>query len=79
MCLGAIPWSGVRSVVCGARAADAARAGFDEGDKPLRWVRGLRRRGIKVARDVCRGEASAVLRRYSDTGGSIYNGRRAGR
>lgn len=34
MCLGAIPWSGVRRVVCGARGEDACEIGFDEGAKP---------------------------------------------
>lgn len=75
MCLGAIPWSGVGSVVCGARVEDAVRAGFDEGQRPARWCAGLRRRGIAVLRDVCRAEAAAVLRRYGDAGGEIYNGR----
>lgn len=75
MCLGAIPWSGVGSVVCGARIADAVRAGFDEGQRPAGWVGGLRRRGIAVLRDVCRAEAAAVLMRYGDAGGEIYNGR----
>lgn len=75
MCLGAIPWSGVRKLVCGARAADAIRAGFDEGDRPRRWVEGLRRRGIGVLRDVCRTEAASVLAVYREAGGRIYNGR----
>jgi tRNA(Arg) A34 adenosine deaminase TadA len=75
MCLGAIPWSGVRRLVCGARAADAALAGFDEGDKPPRWREGLKRRGIAVDTDVCRAEAAAVLMRYRETGGGAYNGR----
>jgi tRNA(Arg) A34 adenosine deaminase TadA len=73
MCLGAIPWSGVRRVLCGARGEDACEIGFDEGAKPLDWAGELNRRGIEVARDILRDEARAVLRRYAQTGGTIYN------
>ncbi|HEX5974432.1 MAG TPA: nucleoside deaminase, partial [Rubrobacteraceae bacterium] len=31
MCFGAIPWSGVRGLLCGARDEDARAVGFDEG------------------------------------------------
>lgn len=34
MCFGAIPWSGVSALLCGARGEDARAIGFDEGDKP---------------------------------------------
>ncbi len=64
MCFGAIPWSGVRQLVCGARASDAEAIGFDEGPKPARWVDALERRGIAVVRDLGRAEARAVLRAY---------------
>ncbi len=73
MCLGAIPWSGVRSVVCGARDEDARRLGFDEGSKPEHWVESLESRGIRVVRDVLREEAQAVLLDYHKRGGLIYN------
>lgn len=73
MCLGAIPWSGVRSVVCGARDEDARGIGFDEGHKPLDWVKSLESRGIDVVRDVLRQEAKAVLLEYKRGGGLIYN------
>jgi tRNA(Arg) A34 adenosine deaminase TadA len=75
MCMGAIPWSGVRRVVCGARGADVCAVGFDEGAKPLNWEREYASRGIAVQRDVCRAEAVAVLKRYVDNGGTIYNAR----
>ena len=75
MCLGAIPWSGVRRLVCGARDEDARAIGFDEGAKPPDWIAALERRGIVVLRDVLRGEAQAVLRDYRDAGGVIYNSR----
>ena len=51
MCLGAIPWSGVRSVICGARDEDARAIGFDEGSKPDDWIKSLKDRGIGVCRD----------------------------
>jgi tRNA(Arg) A34 adenosine deaminase TadA len=76
MCLGAIPWSGVRRVVCAARGEDACEIGFDEGAKPSDWVGELRKRGIDVVRDVLREEARAVLRQYASSGGLIYNARR---
>ena len=73
MCLGAIPWSGVRSLVCGAREEDARRIGFDEGTKPPDWGAALEQRGIPVIQDVCREEAAAVLQEYAAAGGQIYN------
>lgn len=73
MCFGALPWSGISSLVCGARKQDAEAAGFDEGDKPYQWVGSLRQRGIEVERGVLRSEAAAVLAYYSDNGGQIYN------
>jgi tRNA(Arg) A34 adenosine deaminase TadA len=72
MCLGAIPWSGVRRVVCGAHGEDAGAIGFDEGAKPTDWVGELRRRGIEVIRDVLREESQAVLQQYAASGGHIY-------
>ena len=76
MCLGAVPWSGVRHLVYGARGEDAESIGFVKGPKPAEWVGSLQERGITVARDVCRDEAVSVLRRYAEEGGAIYNGRR---
>jgi tRNA(Arg) A34 adenosine deaminase TadA len=76
MCMGAIPWAGIVSLLCGARGADAIRIGFDEGAKPAAWVRAFGARGIKVRRDVCRAEARVVLREYHARGGVIYGARR---
>lgn len=76
MCFGAIPWSGVMRLVCGARAADAEAIGFDEGPKPRAWAAALAARGIEVVRDVRRAEATAALRAYADAGRPIYNPRR---
>jgi tRNA(Arg) A34 adenosine deaminase TadA len=76
MCYGAIPWSGVRKVLCGARARDAGAIGFDEGLKPRSWVAALKKRGIAVTRDLCRPDAVAVFQFYKQTGGHIYNARK---
>lgn len=75
MCFGAIPWSGVRRLVCGAREEDARRIGFDEGPKTSNWVAALEQRGISVARDVYRDEAASILRYYVESGGIVYNAR----
>lgn len=73
MCFGAVPWSGVSSMVCGARKEDAEAAGFDEGDKPDHWVASLQQRGIEVRQDVLRHEAAQVLHAYAAQAGLIYN------
>jgi len=75
MCLGAIPWSGVRRVICGARDEDVRSIGFDEGTKPQNWVLSLETRGITVIQDVLREEARKVLSQYRELGGVIYNAR----
>ncbi len=75
MCLGAVYWSGVRGLVCGARDEDARAVGFDEGPKPPDWVQSLERRGIAVLQDVLRDRARAVLVQYRDAGGPLYNAR----
>jgi tRNA(Arg) A34 adenosine deaminase TadA len=76
MCLGAVTWSGIRRLVCGARGADAEETGFDEGEKPPAWTKTLERRGISVLRDIRREQAVSVLREYRAGGGVIYNPRR---
>lgn len=72
MCFGAVPWSGVRSLVCGARDEDARAIGFDEGPKMSNWAAALEKRGIQVVRDILREDAAAVLRHYAQVG-PIYN------
>ena len=76
MCLGAVPWSGVRRLVCGARDADAREVGFDEGLKPRRWREHLESLGIEVVCDVLREEARAVLVEFARAGRNAYNARR---
>jgi tRNA(Arg) A34 adenosine deaminase TadA len=75
MCLGALPWSGISSLVCGARDEDARDIGFDEGEKPIQWVDALENRSITVTRDIFRDKAKAIMQQYVDEGGIIYNGR----
>lgn len=74
MCFGAVPWSGVSRLVCGARDADARAIGFDEGAKLPDWPEALRARGIGLVRDVLRDDAAALLQEYARRGGHIYNG-----
>jgi tRNA(Arg) A34 adenosine deaminase TadA len=73
MCFGAIPWSGVTGLVCGATEEDARNAGFDEGAKPSDWPWHLAARGITVQREVLRSQAATVLAQYGASGGTIYN------
>ncbi len=73
MCFGAIHWSGVTRLVCGAREEDARSIGFDEGPKLREWQKALEKRGIDVVRDTLRDECIEVLRLYVQSGGLIYN------
>ena len=73
MCFGAVPWSGVNSMIWGAGKEDAEQAGFDEGDKPADWVESLERRGIRTQGGVLREEARAVLQHYAKRDGAIYH------
>ncbi len=75
MCFGAIPWSGIRELVAGARDEDARAIGFDEGPKLTEWQSALAGRGIKVVTDLQRAEAIAVLEDYRARDGHIYNSR----
>ena len=73
MCFGAVHWSGVSRLVCGARDEDARSIGFDEGPKRSDWVSSLEIGGISVVRDILRQEAIEVLREYAESGGILYN------
>ncbi len=75
MCLGAICWSGIRHLICGARGSDAEAIGFDEGPKPENWPTALEQRGITVTRDIGRSKATQVLQNYVGQGGEVYNSR----
>jgi tRNA(Arg) A34 adenosine deaminase TadA len=75
MCYGAVPWSGIRRLVFGARKSDAEAVGFDEGTKPRRWIHSLESRGIAVRGGVLRRPAAALLQAYAARGATIYNPR----
>ncbi len=74
MCLGAIAWSGLRRLVFSTPRQDVEAIGFDEGPATPRWRRELQRRGIAVRGPLLRRQGQAILRRYVERGGPIYNG-----
>ena len=74
MCLGAVLWSGVTRLVCGAAREDAERIQFDEGPVFAESYAYLRARGIEIVTGLLRAEASAVLEEYRALGGEVYNG-----
>jgi len=63
MCLGAIPWSGIKHIATAAREEDITSLGFDEGPKPEDWIKALQQRGISVSADIEREQAQAVYHR----------------
>ncbi len=73
MCLGAVLWSGVKRIVCGAAREDATRLKFEEGPVFPESYKYLENRGVAITRNVLRAEARKVLERYRSTGGPIYN------
>jgi tRNA(Arg) A34 adenosine deaminase TadA len=73
MCLGAILWSGVKRVVCGAARDDASRLSFEEGPVFPESYRYLEKHGVAIVRNVLRDEARAVLELYRAKSGRIYN------
>ena len=73
MCLGAISWSGISSLVCGALAEDARAIGFDEGPIHPNWQQELEQRGIATTTQVLRQQVIEVLRVYQQQGGDLYN------
>ncbi len=74
MCLGAVLWSGVQRIVCGATRADATSIGFDEGPVFTESWDYIARRGVHPTYEVRREEARSVLLRYLELSGPIYNG-----
>ena len=67
-------WTGIQRVVSATTGEDVERiVGFDEGPIPEDWAARLESRGIEVEREVLREEACAVLRRYAELGGEVYN------
>jgi len=73
MCYGASVWAGIERILIGARRVDVeSLTEFDEGPMPRNWIQGLKRRGIRVTRDVLRKEARQVLKRYQENAGLPY-------
>ena len=74
MCYGALIWSGISEMICGARGEDVERlTGFDEGPLHPDWVNEAGKRGISIKRDILREKACEVLHLYMKEGGCIYN------
>ena len=79
MCVGAVLWSGIRSlVIAGADPEMMAITGFDEGPMPADWREELKNRGIELIEGVMREEALADFRVFAATNPEVYNGRRGG-
>lgn len=76
MCYGAVPWSGVRSLVVAGDGPELEQlTGFDEGPVHPNWQQELEKRGISVVKDVLREEAVAVFRAFGESQALVYNGR----
>ncbi len=74
MCLGATLWSGISRVVIAASREDALALGFDEGPVFTESYDYLKSRGVEITRGLQQAEARAVLERYRELGGPVYNG-----
>lgn len=76
MCFGALPWSGIRSlVIAGSGPELEALTGFDEGPIHPDWPKELERRGIRVTEGLLKDEAVGVFRDFAASGKQPYNGR----
>jgi tRNA(Arg) A34 adenosine deaminase TadA len=73
MCLGAVLWSGLTRLVCGADRQDALDLGFEEGPVFPESFRYLEDRGIQIVHGLLAGEAQALLRLYQERKGQLYN------
>ncbi len=76
-CLGVVWWSGVSSLVIGARKEDVEQiTGFREGPVADDWISTLENRPglpISVVRDLLRERAIMPLRKYKEMGEPIFN------
>lgn len=76
MCLGAVLWSGVRSLVIAGDGPELEEiTGFDEGPAHPQWQQELEKRGIRVVGDVLREEAIAVYKEFAGSQALVYNAR----
>lgn len=79
MCMGALLWSGIRTLEFAVTSEDVERiSGFDEGPVPADWRHQLARRGISVDVGVQEEEGIQVFREYRALVDSqqlpLYNG-----
>lgn len=75
MCLGAIGWSGITRLVYSTTRKDVEAIGFDEGPPSPRWRAELEKRGVQIRGPLLRKRGQAILARYADLGGAVYNGK----
>ncbi|MBK7905657.1 MAG: nucleoside deaminase [Gemmatimonadetes bacterium] len=74
MCLGAVLWSGVSRVVCGAERADAERIALEDAPAFDESYAHLRARGVEIVTGLLRDEARAVLEEYRAKAGPVPHG-----
>ncbi|MEL6306533.1 MAG: nucleoside deaminase [Chloroflexota bacterium] len=76
MCYGAIPWSGIRSLVIAGSGGELEElTGFDEGPIHPNWKAELEKRGIDVTDGILNAEAIQVFRDFANSDRLVYNGR----
>jgi tRNA(Arg) A34 adenosine deaminase TadA len=76
MCLGAVLWSGVRSLVIAGDGPELEEiTGFDEGPVHPQWIDELNGRGIEVVNNVLRDEAIAAYLEFAASNEFVYNPR----
>lgn len=76
MCYGAVPWSGIRSLVIAGSGNEVEDiTGFDEGPIHPNWKEELEKRGIEVTDNVLNAESIEVFRDFAKSDRLVYNGR----
>jgi tRNA(Arg) A34 adenosine deaminase TadA len=76
MCFGALPWSGIRSLVIAGSGPELEEiTGFDEGPVHPDWKAELEKRDINVIEDILTEDACDVFRYFANSGALVYNGR----
>lgn len=76
MCLGAVLWSGVRSLVIAGDGPELeAITGFDEGPVHPDWRAELKKRGIGLVENVLKEKAIEAYKEFSASKAIVYNAR----
>lgn len=76
MCYGAVPWSGIRSLVIAGSGNELEEiTGFDEGPIHPDWKTELEKRQIDVTDGIMTEQACEVFRDFAKSGQLVYNGR----